>query len=296
MFNDYHAVAFQNETVQYENGEMVSPFVARVGCESLAPKCHDLDPNNSTRPARDGAWVRKHSCLIPQIFTDYRKSGQQDAQDSYAEWLKFASNYATVYIYAIVLLPFGVMDQLGKALPEAQRRDTGKLGKRQLSNSASAVNKRRQRERLNKLPNKQRQGSSGIARKSQCSAGNTSERTRLSTILQAALEHQHRESKQERAMTFMFKHGDSDTKAKVMEYMQKAAFSPTPTPLAVPPQESPSCTIRAAETSEEEECSSQGLSLQGEDNDECLAQSLSLHETPGTDQESFQSLGNDISK
>jgi hypothetical protein len=163
FFNDYESTTFQNETIEYEDGESLVPYKAREGCVAIAPKCFDLDPNNRDRPARNGTWVMKFSkemrATISKIYTAFKQSGQQDAEDKFGEWLKFSSNYADVYTYAICLLPYGAMDQMGKALPEAQQRDSGAAA-RNLSPTPGAANKRRQRERKRARAEEQKEGGS----------------------------------------------------------------------------------------------------------------------------------------
>ena len=88
-----------------------------------------------------------------QIRQNFRASGQQDAENIYDEWLKFAENYGDVAVYAIAIVPEGMLDQLGKALPDAVQRDTGvrQPGPRTHSDTVGAMNRRRQRQRRAEL-------------------------------------------------------------------------------------------------------------------------------------------------
>ena len=88
-----------------------------------------------------------------QIRQNFKKSGQQAAENVYDEWLKFADNYTDVCVYAIAIMQEGTMDQLGKALPDDLQRDTGARqaaappSARTYSDTIGAVNRRRQRQR-----------------------------------------------------------------------------------------------------------------------------------------------------
>ena len=63
------------------------------------------------------------------IRQKYKASGNQSADDPYAEWRKFAGNSGDLFIYLIAVIPLGSIDDLGRALPDVAQRDTG--GKRQ---------------------------------------------------------------------------------------------------------------------------------------------------------------------
>jgi hypothetical protein len=89
---------------------------------------------------------------MTKAYEAYRKSGNQDAENKYKECVKFAAiTYSVVYAYAFVLMPEGFLDQLGRALPESEQRDTGRLTSsgsgRRLSTTPGAENRCRQRQR-----------------------------------------------------------------------------------------------------------------------------------------------------
>jgi hypothetical protein len=94
---------------------------------------------------------------MTKAYEAYRKSGNQDAENKYKEFVKFAANYSVVYAYAFVLMPEGSLDQLGRALPESEQRDTGRLTSsgsgRRLSTTPGAENRRRQRQRRLEMTN-----------------------------------------------------------------------------------------------------------------------------------------------
>lgn len=153
MFNDYEHVVFQNATIKYVDGLPTTPFQAVSSLGTLANSCWELNPSDMSRPDRDGAWIRKNWKVIRATLTkireDFKKSGQQDAENIYDEWFKFSGDYGDVYTYAIAVLDWSIMDQLGKALPDAVQRDTGESDnhgtKRPRSDSLGAINRRRQR-------------------------------------------------------------------------------------------------------------------------------------------------------
>jgi hypothetical protein len=69
-----------------------------------------------------------------------------------------------VYAYAFVLMPEGSLDQLGRALPESEQRDTGRLTSsgsgRRLSTTPGAENRRRQRQGRLEMTNRSELSSS----------------------------------------------------------------------------------------------------------------------------------------
>jgi hypothetical protein len=101
------------------------------------------------------------------------RSGQQDGTNKYTSWLSFCNQVPDHIAYAMAVLDIAVIDQFGRAMPTAVQRDTGatqsstvtststmpvisddndeNLGKRKLSTSVGAMNRRRQRQRLKDL-------------------------------------------------------------------------------------------------------------------------------------------------
>jgi hypothetical protein len=169
MFNDYDEYSFRNVCITYDDeGIAINLCVPLAGLEAVADLCWDLNPNNRDRLVRNGAWVEKFSKEIRSTMTKayeaYRKSGNQDAENKYKEFVKFAANYSVVYAYAFVLMPEGSLDQLGRALPESEQRDTGRLTSsgsgRRLSTTPGAENRRRQRQGRLEMTNRSELSSS----------------------------------------------------------------------------------------------------------------------------------------
>ena len=132
--------------------------------ESIANLCHDLNPSMSGRPDRNSDWIRSISkdirANLTKINMKYRQSGNQDSENKYDEWVKFASGNSlpTVYSYAICLFDASTLDNLGKAIPSDIQKDTGSTStiaspavSRTYSDSVGATNRRRQRQRLNDM-------------------------------------------------------------------------------------------------------------------------------------------------
>jgi hypothetical protein len=156
-FNNYEDYPYQNATIQHADGVPLNPYAANIGMESVAVFTHTINPQDDNRPKRDGAWCEKIWKEIrgsaSRINENYRKSGNQDCENQYTEWISFCDNYSDVYKYFKCVVDDGFLDNLGRALPANQQRDTGALGDnidgrgRALADTPGAVNRRRQRAR-----------------------------------------------------------------------------------------------------------------------------------------------------
>ena len=112
------------------------------------------------------------------------------------EWLKFAEKYSDVCVYAIAVVPQGIMDEFGKALPEASQRDTGARGAtRVYSDSIGAANRRRQRARRHELA--MRTPDQGYSQSNQSTPS-------IASILEVALQAQSQQS----ALQFLASQGN----------------------------------------------------------------------------------------
>jgi hypothetical protein len=168
-FNNYDQFIYQNATIQHVNGIPVNPYAAEPGFEGMAVFTHSINPQDDSRPYRDGAWCEKMwkeiRGIASRINENYRRSGNQEAENPNTEWLEFCANYSDVYKYARAVMNDGLLDNMGRALPGNQQRDTGALEpdaaataldanprpgrgyRRVLSNTPGAVNRKRQRDR-----------------------------------------------------------------------------------------------------------------------------------------------------
>jgi hypothetical protein len=155
-FNNYAGHVFQNECIKYHDGVALNPYQARNGMERIANKCYDLNPNDSTRPLRDGEWVRLQmraiKAMVTKVRAKFKLSGSQQAENLYDEWCKYAMYEKDVIAFYVKAFMTDVtMEQLGKALPDFVQRDTGGAGQmgappsREYSTNMAAENRRRQR-------------------------------------------------------------------------------------------------------------------------------------------------------
>ena len=224
-FNNYEDYVFQNLTVEYTNGIMVSPYRARPMMTSLADNCWDLNPTvtDPMRPERNGEWVKKTWLdmrgSISKIRSNYMRSGNQDAENRYDEWQKFSKTaYGDTYTYAMVVIPLGMLDQLGKELPSEIGRDSGDAAApsttRSYSNTVGARNRKRQRMRRKLLI-------SGKLDYLDEKPTNDEEDNieSLPRVLSEGLEN----DKKHKALEFLAVHGNEDDKKLVLEQMRMLA-------------------------------------------------------------------------
>ena len=111
----------------------------------------DMDPNEPSRPLRDGEWIKKtYKALaseISLIYHNWTRSGSQagDATtvEGVNEWvLNFAGRAQQHVMYAILVLDSMTMQHLGKALPVGGR-DSGVLGEESSVSTPSPFNARK---------------------------------------------------------------------------------------------------------------------------------------------------------
>ena len=96
--------------------------------------CHTINPSSKNRPERDGEWVKKTLRAFKgdwsKVYERYRyQSGDQDAEDPYAEFAKFyAGDSILMYAFVVFENDDGVVDLMGKVCPEDSISDTGIYG------------------------------------------------------------------------------------------------------------------------------------------------------------------------
>ena len=59
MFNDYDGVKFQNATIHHGPDGPLIPYQNVERMDSIVNRTWELNPNDSTRPRRDGGWILK---------------------------------------------------------------------------------------------------------------------------------------------------------------------------------------------------------------------------------------------
>lgn len=124
-FNDYEHFKYQNLAIKYA----VNPYQAAMPTmEAFATYTHSINRNEESRPARDGAWCEKIwkeiRGVATRIHENYRQSGNQEAANKFTERIGFCDNYSDVYKYFEAVISEGFIDNLGRALPETEQRDT----------------------------------------------------------------------------------------------------------------------------------------------------------------------------
>ena len=130
-FNDYGTQVYQNACILPGVVSAAGTFIAATGMQAIADYCHSFNPSSADRPLRDGGWIwKKYKELKGQIsvcFNNYHRSGNQDAENIYDEWIKFSSAFNQDIIhYARAIFTDTEMDNIGRALAVDLQRDTGK--------------------------------------------------------------------------------------------------------------------------------------------------------------------------
>ena len=146
-FNDYDGVTYRNATIIYssEGAELCSYSGMGVAYEV----CHTINPSSKNRPERDGEWVKKTLRAFKgdwsKVYERYRyQSGDQDAEDPYAEFAKFyAGDSILMYAFVVFENDDGVVDLMGKVCPEDSIRDTGIYGEAREKSNTSTISRKR---------------------------------------------------------------------------------------------------------------------------------------------------------
>jgi hypothetical protein len=120
---------YTNAVIDPTKTSPIGTYVALSGMEQVAQYCHDINPCLSSRPIRDGGWIRTQWSQLKGkltiVFNNYHKSGYQEAENIYDEWVRFAQPYGDAFIYARALFGENEMEQLGRAIHSDIARDTG---------------------------------------------------------------------------------------------------------------------------------------------------------------------------
>lgn len=131
-FNNYEAYKYQNACIIPGRLDAAGCNVPVPGMDRIAMYCHDINPSMPNRPFRDGGWLRIQyrdlKTKISVCFNNYHRSGNQDEENAYDEWVKFSTAFSNdIVTYARCLLTVDQLDQLGKAIPAESQRDTGMI-------------------------------------------------------------------------------------------------------------------------------------------------------------------------
>ena len=129
-FNDYATYNYTNimTDIDVEGKQIV---IASYQVANDLP-CKDYDPCLSTRPPRDGTWLktqlREFKSQFTVIYSNFMRSGNQDAEFPFLEFKNYInSNSLAMYCFMLyggagvaVLIPL-----LGKMLPDHAQADSG---------------------------------------------------------------------------------------------------------------------------------------------------------------------------
>ena len=95
-FNDYENYKYQNAVI-LSNRNVNGLYEPLPGMEELAKFCFDINPSSPGRPIRDAGWIRTQyrdlKGKISTCFSNYHRSGNQDAENIYDEWIKFSTGF-----------------------------------------------------------------------------------------------------------------------------------------------------------------------------------------------------------
>lgn len=132
-FNDYTNNKYVNAALVTGALTPQGTYVARPGMELIARFTHDLDPSAESRPIRDGAWIRLQLRTLrgklSVCWANFKRSGQQDAENLCDEWCNFSTTFGDdVITYAYSIFTHEMLDHLGKRLPDGMQVDSGVLG------------------------------------------------------------------------------------------------------------------------------------------------------------------------
>ena len=174
--------------------------LAIAGMENLSHYTYELNPSMPGRPDRDGGWIRNNyrdlKGKLSICFANFKKSGNQEAENLYDEWLKFTTTMAAcdVLVYARCLFDENEMDQLGRALPAAAQRDTGVIDPADTYEDRRRKASRQRQERRLRVRAERNDGiaESGGSRSSISSSSESDRASRIADVIQNEMQ-QHNE-------------------------------------------------------------------------------------------------------
>ena len=126
MFNNY-------DEFQYTNACLDGSVAAKKGMQSIWNHCHSINPSAHRRPRRLGNWVRDTYCQLittmGEIFEKWSRSGNQQAENVYDEWVKFSTalDGGSVVAYARCLFTEQEMEAFRRELQSSMQTDTAGL-------------------------------------------------------------------------------------------------------------------------------------------------------------------------
>ena len=129
-FNDPEGFPYSNALLDSTDAPNTAKFgdIADQACVQFDPACLD-------RPKRDGGWIQKtlrdFKAPFTKIYNNYVKSGNQDSEYPYLEFMDFCLGDQMVFYCFCTFGPEAIKElvpRIGKMLPENAQRDSGIRG------------------------------------------------------------------------------------------------------------------------------------------------------------------------
>lgn len=207
-FNDYSNNVYTNTCICIDKISPAGDKIAVPGLERIFEHCHDLDPSSANRPERDAKWIRSNYRDLKTAITltseKYRRSGNQNGEHEYDEWVSFSGGQDVV-TYARALFNDVEMQQIGRAIRSDISRDTGALPKQDAITTMLVAGEK----------HAWKEGRQGKKRKAGCLAktGPENERSNLSvaSVLQATMTKQ-----------LLLEHGDQALRQRIINDLTMA--------------------------------------------------------------------------
>ncbi len=207
-FNDYDQYAYTNLGLNTSGGPLNDELVCM---HSYICKLNPCDESRSSI-VRDGKWVKDtFSTLrgkITEIRARFKASGNHSNANPYMSWMQFTND--DVVLYSKIILPDGMMNQLGRALPDEVQIDTCDIvDESERISEFISENKKRHRDQRAVLTRKKES------------------KDDVTSILKRVAENQMSTSlasQQLDTLKFLFQHGDPVTQQRAYDKMLSIAF------------------------------------------------------------------------
>jgi hypothetical protein len=121
-FNDYELYTYVNMGI---NATTEGPINDDLVC--MHSYIYELNPCNASRAGivRDAKWCKETMSLlrgkIAVVRSNFKRSGNHENANPFLAWMSFTND--DIILYSKIILPDGVMNQLGRAIPEEIQMD-----------------------------------------------------------------------------------------------------------------------------------------------------------------------------
>jgi hypothetical protein len=164
-FNNYEDFQYSNACIVPGARTVTGLYVAVTGMERISTYCHDINPSQPGRPLRDASWMRLQwrdlKSKLSICFNNYRRSGNQEAENLYDLWVDYSSAFNNdIITYARAVLNLEEINHIGRALPTEVQRDTGAIDPEDTIERRREEAQARKRQRLEANSNSRRTSSS----------------------------------------------------------------------------------------------------------------------------------------